>query len=510
MTDAQKNLDDKTPILVGAGQYVERQATPHGPMYLASQAAAGAVADCGAPNIAAHIDTIGVIRLFSDSLGPWTGKHGRSNNPPQSIAKAIGASPKTRIYSPVGGNEPLSLLIECAKDIAEGKKEMALIAGSEAIKNQRQADRDDQTLSWDEVFDEPFDDRLAPPSLLTVQERYSGLATPIRTYSLFDQARRHAQRADLASYSNAMAALMAPLSEVAAQNPYAQFPESYSADDIAKSRQLTHMYTGRMVARDAVNLGAAVLVCSVGKAKQLAIPQDRWVFLHGLAEGKELRPSERPNLATSPMAGKVVDRALDLAEKDIAGIDGLDIYSCFPCAVSMLTDHLGIPTDGSRALTLTGGLPYLGGPGNNYSMHALAEALWRCRQRPDDFTLVTCNGGFLSKHATGVFSAVPSLRDWSRVETRISQSGLDKKPLATHPTGGRIISYAVDYWGSDTPTGACVLAETDTGERFICTTAEGDNATAASFADADDLTGRLILTRPANVEQETFHFALSL
>lgn len=509
MTDAQNNIDDNTPILVGAGQFVERQATLHAPMYLAAQAAKQAVADCGAAGIARHIDAIGVIRLFSDSLAPWDGVHGRSNNPPQSIAKAIGATPRVRIYSPVGGNEPLSLLIEFAKDIAAGKKDMALIAGSEALKNQRQADRDEQILDWGEDFEEPFEDRLTPPSLLTTQERHSGLATPIRTYSLFDQARRHAQQADIATYTQGMAELMAPLSDVAAQNPYAQFQESFSAAEILSSRQLTHMYSGRMVARDAVNLGAALIVCSVGKAKELSIPQDRWVFLHGLAEGKELRTSERPDLATSPMAGRVVDHALDLAQKDIADIAGLDIYSCFPCAVSMLTDHLGIPTDGSRPLTLTGGLPYFGGPGNNYSLHALGQALWQTRQQPGAFTLVTCNGGFLSKHAAGVFSTVPSPMDWRGIETRLSQASLTKMPLAANPTGGRIVSYVVDYWGAEKPTGALVLAETDAGERFVATTAKEDMATAAQFTKADDLTGWQVVASPADKEKETYHFTFA-
>ncbi len=509
MTDIPKNIDDRTPILVGAGQFVERQATADSPMFLASQAAKKAVADCSVPGVAAHIDTIGMIRLFSDALGPGHSPHGRSNNPPQSIAKAIGAAPSTRIYTPVGGNEPLSLLIECAKGIAAGEKEMALIAGSEALKNQQQARRDDKTFDWGEDFDEPFEDRITPPSMLTTQERYSGLATPIRTYSLFDQARRHAQGASLETYAKEMAELMAPLSDVAAENPHAQFQERFSADGILEARQLTHMYTARMVARDAVNLGAALIVCSVGKAKELGIPQDKWVFLHGAAEGKELRTSERPNLATSPMAGMVVDKALALAEKDISDMDDLDFYSCFPCAVSMLTDHLAIPTDGSRALTLTGGLPYFGGPGNNYSMHALAEAVWRAQQKPGKFTLVTCNGGFLSKHASGVFSTQPSATDWAETETTLSNAGLKKMPLAANPIGGRIITYVVDYWGAAEPQSALVLAETEAGERFVCITAEGDAQTAAKFIEADDLTGREVVTSLADAAHETYHFTFA-
>ena len=93
-----------TPILVGAGQAVDREATPNSPMAIASRAAAAALADCQASNVAAQIDTIAVVKIFSDSTKIWASEQGRSNNPPQSIARSIGANPKHRIYSEAGGN----------------------------------------------------------------------------------------------------------------------------------------------------------------------------------------------------------------------------------------------------------------------------------------------------------------------------------------------------------------------------------------------------------------------
>ena len=57
----------------------------------------------------AAIDTIAVVKIFSDSAKIWATELGRSNNPPQSVAEAIGANPDSRIYSQTGGNVPQSL-----------------------------------------------------------------------------------------------------------------------------------------------------------------------------------------------------------------------------------------------------------------------------------------------------------------------------------------------------------------------------------------------------------------
>ena len=96
-----------------------------------------------------------------------------------------------------------------------------------------------------------------------------------------------------------------------------------------------------------------------------------------------------------------------MADATRADMDLIDLYSCFPCAVHAACDILGLPTDGSQPLTVTGGLPFFGGPGNNYSLHALAEVAVRLRGNPVR-ALVTANGGMLSKHAAAVLTSDPA------------------------------------------------------------------------------------------------------
>ena len=500
-------VPDNTPVLVGAGQVVERDATDNSHMALAAQAAGNAISDAGAADIAAQIDTICVTRLFSDMGHLWPCKWGRSDNPPQSIAQAIGAAPAHRIYTKTGGNEPLSGLIEFARDIARGERSVVLLAGAEALKNQRYAEREQRELDWNEHFSEELEDRENEDkwSIATTQEVKNGLNNVMYYYALVEQAQRHKACRSVAEHQQAMANLTESFSAVASSNPYAQFAGKQSAADILAAPEMTHLYTKRMIAQDGVNLGAALLMCSAGKARELGIPESNWVYIHGLAEGNELELTRRPDPATSAMACRVVDRALAIAGLGIDDIDLLDIYSCFPCAVTAITTHLGLPSDGSRPLTLTGGLPYFGGPGNNYSMHGMVEAIWQARKQPDSYAMVTSNGGVLSKHATGIYSRQPSATDWAHTETTLSSDDLQRREVCADPGTGTIVSYTVHH-DRDGGAHAIILGETDSGERFISGTADDDLLTAVAML-SEDPTGKQVVVTPP--EDERLHFQLA-
>ena len=58
-----------------------------------------------------------------------------------------------------------------------------------------------------------------------------------------------------------------------------------------------------------------------------------------------------------------------------------DFYSCFPVAVEQACDCVGLDpsTTPVNRLTQTGGLPYHGGPGSNYSLHGMAAMVEHLR-----------------------------------------------------------------------------------------------------------------------------------
>jgi acetyl-CoA C-acetyltransferase len=499
------SIAPNTPIIVGAGQSVERDAGTTSHLGMAAEAAAMAVSDCGGSGIAESIDSICVIRLFSDSAPNWQSDLGRSNNPPESIAKAIGASPRHRIYSHAGGNEPQALLMEFFADIATGERAMVLLAGAEALRNQRKTQQQGLSLDWNEEFAAPLEDRGVGNIYPDPQEVANGMLMPLHYYTLIEQARRNDRDMSREAYLEESAKLMASFSEIASNNPYAQWPGAMTAAQISDADPLTHLYTKRMIAQDSVNQGAALLLTSVAKARELNIPEDRWVFMHGAAQGTDVDVSVRPTPGTSVVAGAVLDKALDMAACTPRDIDLIDIYSCFPCAVSEVSDHLRLPSDGSVPLTLTGGLPFFGGPGNNYSMHGLAEMVWQLRKAPGHLGLVHANGGFLTKHAAGIFSCVPSTINWATAGTQISPDAIRSCERDNNPQTGVVISYCVNFY-KGVPANVIVLAETDAGQRFVCSTAPEDKDTAQRILAADP-TGERVAVTPGEREH-SWHLRL--
>src|SRR5919109_1049720 len=125
----------------------------------------------------------------------------------------------------------------------------------------------------------------------------------------------------------------------------------------------------------------------------------------------------------------------------------IDLYSCFASPVFNIADAFGLAADDPRGLTVTGGLPFFGGAGNNYSMHAIASMAERLRAQPGSFGFVGANGGFMSKYAVGIYSATPAR--WKNVDSKPIQDEIDALPspqVANEPHGrGQIETYTINY-----------------------------------------------------------------
>ena len=172
------------------------------------------------------------------------------------------------------------------------------------------------------------------------------------------------------------------------------------------NRMIGFPYPKRLNSNNAVEQGAAVLLCSVEAAERLGIPRDRWVFPHAGTDGHDTEHvSTRADLRSSPAIRVAGRRVLDLAGVGVDDIAHVDLYSCFPSAVQVAAAELGLGID--RDLTVTGGLSFAGGPWNNYVTHSIATMLGVLREDPGAVGLVSANGGFITKHAFGVYSTEP-------------------------------------------------------------------------------------------------------
>jgi acetyl-CoA C-acetyltransferase len=511
-------LADNTPILVGVGQHL-LQGYPveienvQSPADLAAVAAKNALADAGIGSAVAEIDTIATVRLFADSTPLWASPFGGSNNLPESIARRIGASPKHRIYSEVGGSQPMQLLAEMFQALAKNEKQLVLLSGVEAIGTQKFAQKNGLILNWyEDHADVDLEDRGYGKSFVHDAEIQNGLTIPIYYYSIIENMRALNAGLSLKEHAEAMAKMWGPFSKRAAENPYAQFPKAFTTQELLLEQtdnyRLTIPYTKRFVSQDAVNQSAALLLTNVGKAKSLRIDPAKWVFLHGYAEAYDAPVYLRPNVGRSAAMAKVIEETLKIADASVADIDHFDIYSCFPCAVSSACEVLDLPTDGSVPLTQTGGLPFFGGPGNNYSMHGIAEMVNTLRRGSDDYGLVTTNGGMLSKHAAGVFSCQPhgvsgKKLDWStQFFSRFKAEDFPSCSPAVAPQKGKIISYTVIY-ARNVANQCIVIVENENGERFVAQSTDVDVITAAQISPPF---GRNISVITNNKKENNFVF----
>ena len=184
---------------------------------------------------------------------------------------------------------------------------------------------------------------------------------------------------------------------------------------------------------------------------------------------------ERQDLGASPAMKAAYELALAAAQTTAEQLRYLDLYSCFPIAVFAAIEALGIAADDPRGLTLTGGLPYFGGPGNNYSMHAVVELVQRLRADPGSCGLIGANGGLLSTHAVGVYSTTP--RPWQGSDCHAAQARINALPtpaFTREPEGwASVESYTITHTKQG-PAQVTLVGRLDaSGERFIAINAAG-------------------------------------
>jgi acetyl-CoA C-acetyltransferase len=237
---------------------------------------------------------------------------------------------------------------------------------------------------------------------------------------------------------------MAPFTAVAASQPYAWFPHSRTAEELSEitpdNRLISEPYAKNMCAMFTVDQGAAVVVTSWGTARAAGV-DDGAVFCWSGAEGTDVWfPAARPDPGTAPGMQLATTAALEASQLGVDELSAFDLYSCFPCAVEMASTALGIGADDGRGLTVTGGLPYFGGPGNNYSLHAVATMVDRLRQQGGT-GLVTALGWYLTKHAAGVYGTTPPSRGWRRADTASAQAAIDASAveIASEAAGPAVV-----------------------------------------------------------------------
>lgn len=490
----------RVPVVVAAGQSTERDG---GVVVgeLAERAAWQALE--AVPRLADDVQRLS----FVDALSP-TG-----TSPAGILARRLGL-PGARVEkSTIGGNTPQWLVTRAAADIAAGRLETTLVVGAEAIASRRSGtppvDDEASDLGPDPVVG---DDRDGT----SPQERAVGLGLPIHVYPMLESVLAYRAGRDHDRQRAHLGRLLAPFTEAAAAHPHAWFPTPRTPEQIARpasdNRLIAEPYTLRMNAVLAVDQGAAVVVTSLAAARR-AGTADRAVFVWSGAEANDAWyvPS-RPNLARSPGIATAVGATLRAGGADVDDVDRFDLYSCFPVAVELAAEALGLAHEDPRGLTVTGGLPYFGGPGNNYTTHGIATITDALRE-DGGLGLVTGLGWFATKHAAGLYGSTPPPAGFRWADTRAEQAAIDAAALGladTHDGPAVVDAATVAYDRDGAVTSAPAYLRLPDGRRLVAA-AHGDELQhlagarlvgARVHVDGDVPTYRLSAEPSANDDEE--------
>ena len=488
-------------MVVASGQSIERLDLVS-PVDLMERACQEALADV--PGLRGAIDRLSVVDVMTRS-GPA---------PASELARRVGVDAPVREVSTIGGNTPQWLVNRASTDIAGGRLSVTLIAGAEAIRSSRA--RRAAGLPPDQgVTDQPADPVVGDDvSGVGPAESAIGLLLPVHVYPMLESVLASRAGHDTPAHRREMGRLLAPFTGVAADNPFAWFPLRRDATEIATpspgNRIVCEPYTKLMTAFLGSDQGAALVVCSLAAARR-AGAADRAVFVWSGAEAVDVRfPASRPDLGRSP-AIAAAGRALFDAASAAAGpgatvgvddLEWLDIYSCFPSAVEMATVALGIAPGDRRALTVTGGLPYFGGPGNNYTTHAIATMTDLLRHGgPGRLGMATGVGWFVTKHALGVYGSSPPPGGFRRGDTTTDQSLIDASAVETAPEVDEATpavtlaaTVARDHQGH--PTGAPLIARLPDGRQMALAPADDEVVGAMGSLDVPGLVGGPVVVQP--------------
>jgi acetyl-CoA C-acetyltransferase len=453
--------DPRSPVIVGVGQHLHRADgldDALSPVDLIVEAVRAAAADTGAANVLSHAQSLRVVQLLS-----W-----RYRDPAALIAARLGIHPAETAYTTAGGNTPQSLVNLTASEILDGSIDCAVLMGGEAWRTRMRARRTDAVLAWDKQADDVEPTRLIG-SEMKMNHPYElerGVVMPVQVYPMFETALRAHRGEAVADHQVRTSELWARFSDVAAANPYAWVRDAKSAEEIRtpspSNRMIGTPYPKLMNSNNDVDMSAAVIMTSVEKARELGISEDRWVFIHAGADAHDHDfVSNRADLHSSPAIRTAGRAAMQLSDKDADDFAFVDLYSCFPSAVQIGAQELGFGLD--RDLTVTGGLCFAGGPWNNYVMHAIATMVQRLRDEPGGFGFVSANGGYVTKHAFGVYSTTPPANGFQTAHPQEEVDALPRRELADDWQGDAVIEgYTVmhDREGvPETAFAACLLAD---------------------------------------------------
>jgi acetyl-CoA C-acetyltransferase len=474
--------EDRIPVIVGVGEIVDRPkdiAAGLEPLTLLEEALKRAEADSRG-KLLGDIGSLDVVNFLS-----W-----RYRDPEKQLAGRLGIKPAHLYYGPVGGESPIRYLHEAAQRIARGECSVAAVCGAEAQSTATKAQRGGIELPWT-----PFADDVEEPKRSAVFQKplavTLGVFRPITVYPLYETATSAHWGQTPREALKESGELWSTFSKVASENPNSWLKRRFAPEEITtptpENRMISWPYTKLMVANPTVNMGGAIMLTSLAKARAAGIAEDRLIYPLGGASAEEPRDYlARDQFFESHPQNAVLKAAMDLVEGDGKKFDAIELYSCFPCVPKMARRTLGLGADVQP--TVTGGLTFFGAPLNTYMTHAACGMVRKLRGG-GKLGLLYGQGGFVTKHHALVLSRQPpkeALKQDTSVQAEADRNRRQVPEFVAEASGkGKVESYTVIYRGNGEVEHGVVMLRTADDRRTLGRVPATDEKTLAHLRNMD-------------------------
>ena len=360
-------------------------------LILMDKATKSAIKDAGNESIKNYIDEIRIPKGFWKYRDPgkWIAKNNNFKKDPTTYVTKIGVLQQ-------------NLINEACLQIEKGEIEASLIVGGEARYKNLRSKIEKKSFKEEKLEENPDFYIKAKEDLYGDEELEALGAMAVGYYAVIETALRKAHNEEIKELKEKIGKQYKQFSDVALKNKNAWTDKSFSEEEIIfdskKNKLMAYPYNKLHCTSWNVNQSAALIICSEKIADKLMIDTSQRVYPIASTENNHMiSVQQRPKLYESFGMNYAAKMIRSYIKKLGISIDAYDLYSCFPAAVRMFKDSLKI--EDGEPLTVTGSMPYAGGPLNSYVLHSSVEMIKKIRANKISYGLVTGVSGMMTKQS---------------------------------------------------------------------------------------------------------------
>ena len=419
-------------------------------LLLMDQAVKEALSDSGNKSVKDYINEIRIPKGFwrYRDPGKWIAKNNDFQGIPTTYVTKIGVLQQ-------------NLINEACLKIENGEINASIILGGEARYKQLRS-----VIEKKEYFETKLDEN--PDFYIKAKEDLYGDgeleelgAMAVGYYATMETAIRKNDDENIEEHQNNIASMYEEFSKVASNNEDAWLDHPYSKKEILetskKNKMLAYPYNKLHCTSWNVNQSAALIICSEELADKLEIDNKKRVYPISSSENNHMIAiQQRPKLYESIgmiYAAKSVNKMM---EKLDIRLDAYDLYSCFPAAVKMFSKSLELGSEIPK--TITGSMPYAGGPLNSFVIHSTVKMIQKIRALEVRHGLVTGVSGMMTKQSFCVWGK--EYQEQFIFDDVTERAKLDESPveLSNIAEGeGEIIGYTIIEGSENAPKAVLYL-----------------------------------------------------